>query len=94
TTVNTFIIMSLTGIWHGASLNFLVWGMYHGIGLILLRIYGITIGNRLPEHWRNSKVSLVISTLLTFHFVVIGWIFFATDFDQSLYVISRMFNWG
>lgn len=94
TSVNTFIVMSLTGVWHGASLNFFVWGIYHGIGLILLRIYGLTVGRRLPEYLRNSKLSLAVSTLLTFHFVVIGWIFFATDFDQSLYVISKMFKWG
>lgn len=91
TTLNTFIVMSLTGIWHGASLNFLVWGVYHGIGLVLLRIYGITLGSRIPEQWRNSKLSLVMSVFLTFHFVVIGWVFFATDFNQSIYVISKMF---
>ncbi len=94
TIVNTFIVMSLTGVWHGASLNFLVWGIYHGAGLILLRIYRMTIDKRLPEEWRTSKLSLVLGNVLTFHFVVIGWVFFAADFTQSLYVIARMFKWG
>jgi D-alanyl-lipoteichoic acid acyltransferase DltB (MBOAT superfamily) len=69
----------------------MVWGLYHGVGLIILRIYNKTVGSRLPAGWQDSHALTVASTLLTFHFVVIGWIFFAADFSQSVYVIRKMF---
>lgn len=88
---NTMVVMALTGLWHGAALHFMVWGLYHGAGLIVLRIYNKSVGSRLPAGWRESRVLTLVSILLTFHFVVIGWIFFAADFSQSLYVIRKMF---
>lgn len=94
TVFNSFIVMSLTGIWHGASLNFLTWGLYHWVGLIILRIYNNIVTPRLPKVWRDSKFSAVFGTLVTFHFVVVGWVFFATDFNQSLYVIGKLFFRG
>lgn len=94
TLLNSFIVMSLTGIWHGASLNFLTWGLYHAVGLTLLRLYNKIVSPRLPGFWRDSKLSAGFGTLLTFHFVVVGWVFFATDFNQSLYVVSKLFFRG
>lgn len=94
TILNTFIVMALTGIWHGASLNFLTWGLYHAVGLTLLRVYNKMVGPRLPQFWRNSKLAAGFGILLTFHFVVVGWVFFATDFNQSLYVLGKLFFWG
>jgi len=87
---NTFVVMGLTGMWHGAALHFIVWGFYHGAGLIILRIYGNFVGIRLPQLWRESWVFTAAGTLLTFHYVVIGWVFFAADFGQSIYIISRL----
>jgi len=89
--LNTLVVMALTGLWHGAALHFIVWGLYHGVGLIILRIYNKTIGNKFPVGWRESRTLTVASILLTFHFVVIGWVFFAADFSQSIYVIRKMF---
>ena len=89
--LNTMVVMAVTGLWHGAALHFMVWGLYHGVGLIVLRIYNKSVGSKLPANWRDSRTLTVASTLLTFHFVVIGWIFFAADFSQSMYVIKKMF---
>lgn len=88
--VNTLIVMAVTGLWHGASWHFMVWGIYHGIGLIAWRVYGLTIGKLMGEGMRNSRVGLIISTIVTFHFVVVGWVFFATGLAQSIHVVSRM----
>lgn len=53
----------LCGLWHGAGWNFIFWGLYHGIGLL------ISVNCR----WIKSTV---ISTMMTFIFVSIGWLFF------------------
>lgn len=88
--LNTLVVMGLTGLWHGAALHFMVWGLYHGVGLIILRVYTNSVGSKLPVSWQESRALTAASTLLTFHFVVIGWIFFAADFSQSIYVIRKM----
>lgn len=88
--VNTLIVMAVTGLWHGASWHFMVWGIYHGIGLIAWRVYGLSIGRLTGKGFRNSKIVLIISTFGTFHFVVVGWVFFATGLTQSLHVVSKM----
>jgi len=87
---NTLVVMGLTGLWHGAALHFIAWGLYHGVGLIILRLYGRFVYPGLPRPWRDSPWMAAASTLLTFHFVVIGWVFFAADFGQSLHVVSKM----
>ncbi len=88
--LNTMIVMALTGLWHGASWHFMAWGIYHGLGLVSWRIYGLLIGSKLPKHWHDSTPVRYASILLTFQYVVIGWVFFATGTTQSLHVISKM----
>lgn len=88
--VNTLIVMAVTGLWHGASWHFMVWGIYHGLGLIAWRVYGLTIGRLMGEALHHSRVVRVISTIVTFQFVVVGWVFFATGLSQSLHVVTRM----
>jgi len=75
---NQLIAMALCGLWHGAAWNFMVWGVYHGVGLSLYRVYRkkgslfIHYVEKLP-----APVTKNLSIILTFHFVCIGWIFFA-----------------
>ncbi len=91
---NTLIVMAVTGLWHGAGWHFVFWGLYHAGGLIVLRLYRKYL---LPglSRWGNlleSRPAAVVSVLITFNFVNIGWIFFACDASQSLYVLVRMFS--
>jgi D-alanyl-lipoteichoic acid acyltransferase DltB (MBOAT superfamily) len=79
---NTFITFALGGIWHGASWNFLIWGMMHGFGLAVNHGAEALFprrGKQQPKHllWRIGGV------LLTFHFVCITWIFFRCDSTQQ-----------
>jgi len=90
TVINTLVVMAVTGLWHGASLHFILWGLFHGGGLIILRLYNKLIAARLPAYWHESRLSYALSTLLTFHFVTVGWVFFAEDFQQSFYVIKKL----
>jgi alginate O-acetyltransferase complex protein AlgI len=90
TAFNALVVMAVTGIWHGAAWHFMLWGLYHGLGLVIWRIYGHYLGGRLGQRWGDALWLRGLSTIVTFHFVVLGWVFFATDFHQSLYVVSRM----
>ena len=71
TILNMLIVWSLTGLWHGASWNFVLWGAYYGVLLILERFVLKTALDRLPR---------LLRMLLTFAVVMVGWvIFYYTD---------------
>jgi alginate O-acetyltransferase complex protein AlgI len=67
---NILITMTLGGLWHGASLSFIIWGVLHGVALVVERMLGITG----PGGHRH--VPAAISWLITFHFVCLTWVFF------------------
>lgn len=70
TYVNLFIVFLLTGIWHGASWNFVVWGLYYVVFLIIERMGFDKILNKLP---------IVIQHIYACIIIIIGWIFFRAD---------------
>ncbi|MGN0915693.1 MAG: MBOAT family O-acyltransferase [Succinivibrio sp.] len=83
TYVNLFIVFFITGIWHGAGNNFILWGMLHGAAIILHRII------------KNAGVSLpkALAWILTFVFVDVAWVLFrAEDLTQALVFYSKMFD--
>jgi alginate O-acetyltransferase complex protein AlgI len=72
--------MVLIGLWHGVALNFVLWGLWHGVGLWFHR--WLTERTRAWDERVNASPRLsrtihILSVLATFHFVAIGWIFFA-----------------
>ena len=70
--VNLLIVWMLTGLWHGASWNFLLWGLYYGVLLILEKLFFGKVLEKLPKLLRR---------LLTFIVAALGWgIFYFTDF--------------
>lgn len=99
TNVNLMTTMLLGGLWHGASLRFIIWGALHGMGLAVHKI----IMEFFPSKKDEKKsffgyVWLVISVLITFHFVTFCWIFFrAKDFTIALELINNIgkvtFDW-
>ena len=80
---NLFITMGLGGLWHGASWNFVIWGLYHGL---LLSIH------RLQTYLKvNRFIPSILSLLLTFHAVCIGWVFFrAEHFSTAFGFLKEM----
>lgn len=82
--VNLFIVWLLTGLWHGASWNFVFWGLYFFLLLILEKAFLLRLLERAPS---------VISHLYTLFFVIVSWVIFSfeklTDVWQYL---SAMFN--
>lgn len=84
---NLALVFILSGFWHGASWNFIVWGAFHGTFLILDRIFLVKLLNRL-----GSMVSIAI----TFVIVMMGWVIFHIENDLSkvgLY-FERLFDFS
>lgn len=84
--INLLIVWGLTGLWHGASWNFLLWGLYFGLLLILEKFVLKKLLDRLPS---------VIQHIYTLFIVAIGWgIFYFTDIKQLGTFFADLFNFG
>jgi len=82
TYVNLLIVFFLTGLWHGASWNFIVWGMFHGFFLILERLNLF----RLPERFNFLKRFYLLLV------VIVGWVIFrAEDLGYAIGYIETLF---
>ncbi len=90
TYLNLATVMFLGGLWHGASWNFVIWGVLHGVYLAIHRI----ISNKFPRLANNSffktKIGTIFSILLTQYFVFLAWIpFRVRDFDHMVYSMQK-----
>lgn len=82
TYLNLFLTFLVSGIWHGASLTFLVWGALHGIYQGIFRFY--------KKHCK-WKIPKIIGVIITFGAVCVAWIFFRADsLGDALYMIRYM----
>ncbi len=85
---NLFITMLLGGLWHGAAWNFMLWGTFHGIGLMV---------ERFMSGFRNRQKSTLHRYLMifcVFHFICFTWIFFrAEDFELAISFLTAFGNW-
>ncbi len=72
---NLMLTMALGGLWHGASWNFVIWGLLHGAALVAHKVYRQVLG--------DGRLAVVLQPLgpaVTFYWVCVAWIFFrATD---------------
>ena len=83
---NILIVWALTGIWHGASWNFVLWGLYFGIILIMEKLFLINILKKMP-----SFVGRIYSIFL----ILISWVIFAFDsLGDGLKYIKSLFGVG
>ena len=86
TVVNKMIVFLCTGIWHGAAVNFLFWGIYHGC-LLMFEEYVPWIGRK------GSKLKAVFQHIYALLVVCIGFVFFRADtMSQGLFWIKEMFT--
>ncbi|MEO4051876.1 MBOAT family O-acyltransferase [Solibacillus sp. CAU 1738] len=81
---NILIVWMLTGLWHGASWNFILWGLYFGVILLFEKWWGLSLLLRLPR-WLRHVYAIIL--------ILIGWVLFA--FDQPSIIIDYLAAmWG
>lgn len=81
TYVNLIIVFFITGLWHGASWNFIVWGLFHGLFLILERS-GVVKTDKMHPVIKHGYVLLV---------VLVGWVFFrAANLREAMHYLQSM----
>ncbi len=81
---NLFIVWFLTGLWHGASWNFVVWGLYYGVFIAVERVFRDKTGWKMPQFF--GHVYCVFLTL-------VGWVFFYFEsLTDALGYLKQMFG--
>ena len=82
--INLFVVWVLTGIWHGAGMNFVAWGVYYAIILIVEKGFLMKYLEKIPTFIRNIYAMLL---------VLIGWVLFASaDLTSAINYIKAMFG--
>lgn len=80
---NLWFVFLASGLWHGASWSFVIWGAYHGLFLVLERIC-------LQKFY--TRIGKLPSTIITFLIVVVGWVFFRVEkISEAWAFIKRLF---
>ncbi len=91
TYLNNFLTMVIGGLWHGASLMYVIWGAYHGLLLAVHKM--IRKVYRIPEPLRGTFPVRIVNTLITFSLVVIGFTFFrAPSLDTVGEIFGQIFG--
>jgi alginate O-acetyltransferase complex protein AlgI len=82
--LNLWVVFLISGLWHGAAWNFVIWGAFHGLFLVLDRIFLIRI---------LTKAGKTISIVFTYFITLLGWVLFRSEsWDQVAYYLKAMFS--
>lgn len=86
TYVNLLIVFFATGLWHGAGATFIIWGLYHGLFLVVERM---GLGKLLEKNCFRG-----LNHIYTALVVVVGWVFFRADtLADAKVILHQMFTW-
>jgi alginate O-acetyltransferase complex protein AlgI len=81
------------GYWHGPTLNFLLWGLYHGTGVVAYELYRQGKSRRSKNAGKSrylESLGRAGAVLLTFSFVSFGWIFFVLPTGMIFQAVARL----
>lgn len=94
TIFNTAVVWLLTGIWHGASWNFITWGVMYGILIIIEKLL-ITLLKKKNKEYILDKIPGFVKHIYAMLFVMLGWVLFDTkDLPTAFSYMKRMFSFG
>jgi len=83
---NLAFVFIVSGFWHGAAWNFIIWGAYHGFFLILDRLFLLKFLNKTGKYF---------SVIITFILTIIGWVIFrANTVEQIQFFIYKLFSFN
>lgn len=89
--INLFITFAASGLWHGANLTFLVWGIFHGLLLIIENI--LWNGKRKENIEKSSPSYKFFAIVFVFFFISLAWIFFrAQSISDSFQILKKIFT--
>ena len=81
---NLFVVWLLTGLWHGASWNFIIWGLYFGLFVTLEKVFLLKLLNKTPK---------IVPHFYSLFVVIIGWVFFEFDnMTRGIIFLKTMFG--
>ncbi len=88
--INLVIVMFLGGLWHGAAWTFVVWGLLHGLYLVIEHALRALVGERA---WTENFAVKLLLGLVTYGAVCLAWVFFrASDFTIATRMLRGMFG--
>tara|TARA_Y100001970_G_C14222447_1_gene853495 strand:- start:1329 stop:2756 length:1428 start_codon:yes stop_codon:yes gene_type:complete len=91
TSLNLIITMVLGGLWHGAALTFIIWGLLHGIYLIIFKYLGSILKYNENKYIKDLQKLFLIC--LVFFLTSFAWVFFRSNtLDDSLYITKTIFT--
>jgi alginate O-acetyltransferase complex protein AlgI len=92
--ISIFFTFVICGIWHGDGLNFLLWGAFHGIGLMVLNGYTLVIrkyaSRNVKKFVKKSPIAYAFSNFLTFQYVSLGFIAFTCNTKELQTILYRL----
>ncbi|MBX9695671.1 MAG: MBOAT family protein [Cyanobacteria bacterium] len=93
---NLLLTMTLGGLWHGAAMHYVLWGIYHGAMLVFHRECKKLKETVSPlSTWFENPLGKAFSILLTFHVVCIGWVLFRAETASSaMAILSKMLTFA
>jgi alginate O-acetyltransferase complex protein AlgI len=81
---NLWVVFLISGLWHGAAWNFVIWGAFHGLFLVADRIFLLKF---------YKKIGKVPSIIITYFIVVVSWVFFrAETLPEAMEYLRSMFS--
>jgi len=90
TYMNLFIVMLLGGLWHGANINFIVWGLLHGTYLALHKILKDKFANSTIIQFFQTRLGKILAIAITQYFVFLAWIpFRVQETDAMVYSLLK-----
>ncbi len=86
--VNLMIVMFIGGLWHGAAWTFVVWGLIHGVLLVIERLVKAATKD---AAWTDAFMTKLVTGLFTYAAVCLAWVFFrATTFKSAASIVAAM----